>query len=1087
MSSIQELPDLVDNGAVSGTNLATVLQSVLNSAKENAPKPQLWVATAYFNLDGFEMLGEPLEQVHELRLLIGTEPNQAFVLTHQLAQELERHFALIRPESQQKLERWAAFVRQDKVQVRRYKPQKHGEILHGKAYLVSGVPMLGRLGVIGSSNFTGAGLTTNLELNALLKQKSATDLLYQWYEQLWDQAEDYKDELLAMLEQFTRELKPYEVYLKVVYEAYRDRLASELGGQDDKPSPIILADFQRDGYHAAREILEQYGGVLIADSVGLGKTYLALRLLDDYAYQQRQTALVICPAALRDTVWKPLLEQHAIPHRIESMEQISRGDFNLGDLAQYSVIVVDESHNFRNPGANRWRNLFELVRNANPEQTRLILLTATPVNNSVYDLYHQIRLITRDQKDFFQIAGIDNLEGYFRKADEERESLYELLEAISVRRSRAFIRRHYPDAVIDGKRIRFPQRHIHSVQYDLQKVYGDDLYQRVARTIEELHLAPYQLDSYRHEVVKNRLRLFGDEWEQIRQALLKAGMSDEQIRKFRFELGGQAALASLMRVLYLKRLESSVEALRNSLRHQLQFQQHFLKFLLLGKLLTSKDYRRMLMLESDDEETPNGDMQAFWESLQPVDASKYDLHMVKRDVEEDIRKLKALLDELEKLQPQNDAKLNKLDDLLSRELSGEKVLIFSYYKDTAQMLYHELKRRMPHVEIARVDSGVTMEDRKRMVQRFSPRSNHYTLQPGEREIQILIATDALSEGQNLQDARIVVNYDLHWNPVRMVQRIGRIDRIGSPHDTIEVHNFIPEDALESLLGLMQRLLDKLEQINRTVGLDASVLGEAPNPMDFNTVRRIAMGEDAVLDELEQEGELSIGEFLMEDLMNYLKELGEEHLGRIPLGRGTAKYASSTEQQGFFAAFRHIPTNRHYWLFQRADDSLETAQLRAIRAIRSAPNDPAAPLPDPKCTEERLHTLRTELIKRLNQQVHQPHKLPSVQQQILRRLRTLPPSALRNELQRYFGDALPATDLTELRRLWRDVQKLAPQQAMQQLKAFADLHPHPPVNPAQLKATTEEDLECIAWMWVLPREDAPDSQIQNLYLVKSREA
>ncbi|MFN7019367.1 MAG: SNF2-related protein [Fimbriimonadales bacterium] len=122
-----------------------------------------------------------------------------------------------------------------------------------------------------------------------------------------------------------------------------------------------------------------------------------------------------------------------------------RNQLNLGDLSQFSVIVIDESHNFRNPGANRWRNLFELVRNANPDETRLILLTATPVNNSVYDLYHQIRLITRDDKSFFQIAGIDNLEGYFRKADETRETLYELLEAISVRRSRAFIRRHYPN------------------------------------------------------------------------------------------------------------------------------------------------------------------------------------------------------------------------------------------------------------------------------------------------------------------------------------------------------------------------------------------------------------------------------------------------------------------------------------------------------------------------------------------------------------------------------------------------------------------------------------------------------------------
>ncbi|MCS6919328.1 MAG: helicase-related protein, partial [Fimbriimonadales bacterium] len=772
----QPLPDLVDNGSVTGQRLAEVLAGVLS----DSPEPLLWVATAYFNLDGFEVLGDALERVAELRLLLGTEQEQEFVLTQRLAQELERHFALVRPESQRKVERWAAFLRRDTVRVRRYKPRERGRILHGKVYLVEGVPYVGAIGVVGSSNFTGAGLTTNLELNAILKQASATNEIHQWYEQLWQEADDYKAELLTMLEQFTRALSPHEVYIKVVYEAYRDRLASNLAEQDGKPSPIALADFQRDGYHAAREILEQYGGVLIADSVGLGKTYLALRLLDDYAYQQRQTALVICPAALRDTVWKPLLEQHAIPHRIESMEQISRGDLDLNDLSQYAVIVVDESHNFRNPGANRWRNLFELLRYANPEQTRLILLTATPVNNSVYDLYHQIRLITRDDKSYFQIAGIENLEGYFRKADENRETLYELLEAISVRRSRAFIRRHYPNAVIDGKPVHFPERHIHTVQYDLQQVYGGDLYQRVAHTIEQLNLAPYQLDSYRNEVVQSRLHLFGDEWEGIRAALRNAGMSDEQINKLRRDLGGQAALADLMRVLYLKRLESSVEALRNSLRHQLEFQQRFLHALQQGRLLTSRDYRRLLMLEGDDEEETTDDLEAFLNALEPIDASQYNLRVVEQAVQEDVQKLQGLLSELDALRPGTDAKVDQLVQRLTGALRGEKVLLFSYYKDTARMLYKTLCRRLPQVEIALVDSNVRMEERKRIVQRFSPRSNGYTLREGEREVQILIATDALSEGQNLQDARIIINYDLHWNPVRMVQRIGRIDRIGSP-------------------------------------------------------------------------------------------------------------------------------------------------------------------------------------------------------------------------------------------------------------------------------------------------------------------
>ncbi len=1077
------IPDLVDNDLSKGTQLADVLADVLRKS----PKPCLWAATAYFNIDGFEVLGDALEAVQELRILLGTEQYQEFVLTHRLAEELERHFALIHPESQRKVERWSTFLRGDKVQVRRYKPAEHGRILHGKMYLIQGMPMLGAVGIVGSSNFTGAGLTTNLELNAVLKQEAQTNQLREWYERLWEQAEDYKAELLQMLEQFTRPLAPYEVYIKVIYEAYHDRLAAGLSEQDGKSSPILLADFQRDGYRAAREILEQYGGVLIADSVGLGKTYLALRLLDDYAYHQRKTALVICPAALRDTVWKPLLEQHAIPHRIESMEQLSREQLKLDDLSQFSVIVVDESHNFRNPGANRWRNLFELVRNADPDETRLILLTATPVNNSVYDLYHQIRLITRDDKRFFQIAGIDNLESYFRKADETRETLYELLEAISVRRSRAFIRRYYPYTEIDGKTIHFPERRIHSQKYDLQAVYGSDLYQRIANAIDQLNLAPYQLESYRKGFGKERMHPLEEGiWKRIEAELRRKGIEEPEINQLHSKLARQTELANLMRVLYLKRLESSVEALRNSLRHQKEFQEKFLDALQQGKLLTSNDYRRMLIMEGDDEEETADGFNEFLNALQPIDAEQYELPLIARAVREDVDRLETLLQELNKLKPENDVKVAELVKLIEQH-KNEKIVLFSYYKDTARMLKRELRQRLPNFEIDLVDSDVPMEKRRKIVQRFSPKSNSYTFspnEPNEREIQILIATDALSEGQNLQDARIVINYDLHWNPVRMVQRIGRIDRIGSPHDRIEVYNFIPEDALERLLGLMQRLQQKLQQINQTVGLDASVLGETPNPQDFNTLRRIAQDDPSVLDELEGESELNIGEFLMEDLMAFLKELGEERLKRIPLGRGTAKHAQSPEQRGFFAAFRKKPTEhprntpteqsrnartkQHYWLFQYKDGRLETAQLRAIRAIRAALDEQPAPLPDAQDTEKKLQELRAELVKRLNQQAHRSEELPRVQKQIINQLKVQPPSALRNELLTYFRRPLPEVDQRALRDVWQQARGEEKDQMLQRLKAFAEAHPHPPASAPQQQEITADDLEleCIAWMWLV---------------------
>jgi superfamily II DNA or RNA helicase len=1061
------VPDLVDNQFTTQTTLGELLAMQLGQADA----PCLWVATAYFNLDGLEKLGDALDKVQELRLLIGTEPDQEFLLTQRLWRELERNLAQISPHAQQMLERWSAFLQQDTVQVRRYVPREHGRVLHGKAYLLLGVPQFGDLGVIGSSNFTGAGLTANLELNAILKQQSATDALKRWYEAVWEKSEDYKQKLLCLLTEFTDALKPCEVYFKVLYEAYRDRLSAKPTDKDGKASPILLADFQRDGYHAAREILDTYQGVLIADSVGLGKTYLALRLLDDYAYQRRQTALVICPAALRDTVWKPLLEQHAIPHRIESMEQVSQSDTPIDEYAQYPIIVVDESHNFRNPGSNRWRNLFEIVRRASerfPDEFRLILLTATPVNNSVYDLYHQVRLITRDDKGYFQAAGIDNLESYFREADKQRETLYELLEAIGVRRSRLFIRKHYPDAKVDGRQIHFPERRIHSMRYNLQAVYDGDLYHQIANAIETLYLAPYQLDSYRREVAQQHTSLFGQDWEQLSNALRRMGLTDAQISELRKRLGEQSGLAGLMRVLYLKRLESSVEALRNSLRHQLEFQKRFLETLRQGKLLTSSDYRRMRMLEEEDE-IAEGDWNEFLQSLESIDTEAYDLSLIKQHVEADVRTLEKLLRDLDGLTERHDDKLQALLAWFRGEGAGKKVLLFSYYKDTARYVYEYLRQQLPQREIALITGGMPAEQRRDAVRRFAPRANRYTLQPHEREIEILVATDALSEGQNLQDASVIVNYDLHWNPVRMVQRIGRIDRIGSEHNTIEVYNFIPEDALEELLGLMKRLHEKLQAINHTVGLDASVLGEAPNPMDFNTLRRIAAEDAQVLDELEGASELNIGEFLLEDLLRFLRELGEDRLGRIPLGRGTAKRAATPDQRGFFAAFRNIQTEQQYWLFEKDDGTRTMRRLEAIRPIRTTCDEPPAPLPPAEQTEQKLTALRDYLVQQINRQVHRPQELPTVQRRIvgyLRYLKVQPPAPPRDELLGYFRQPLPETDLRELRDLWPKIQAQEPRRVMEALKAFADAHPPIQTSAPRLEPTKPEDLECIAWMWVL---------------------
>ena len=1071
-------PDLVDNKFVTGWTMGEALKAFLATS----PQPFISIATAYFNLDAFRCLENELYKVARLRLLVGKEQEQIFVLTERLFEEVQRSLARAK-DTPFEVQKWLDFIAKDEVEVRVYKEG----FLHGKAYILENIPNLGSVGLVGSSNFTGAGLTANLELNAVLKQQVAVDELRKWFEALWEKSEDYKQELLKMLSTFTCQYKPYEIYIKVVYEAYRDRLGSNLSEKREKPSPIALADFQWDGYLAAKDILENYGGVIIADSVGLGKTFLAMRLLDDYAYRERILTLIICPAALIDTLWKPLLRRYGIYADVISMERFSREDFSLQEFQGHKLIVVDESHNFRNPSTNRWENLFKLLNN--DAEKKLILLTATPVNNTLFDLYHQLRFITRDQDDFFLGVGIPNLRQYFINAETNRETLYEILEAIAVRRSRQFIRKNYPNAEIDGQPIKFPDRELHSVGYSLDKSYGGGLYKRIANAIENLNLAPYQVDMFRKEVVGHQeaflrqLGLFDNEGEQknLRERLKSLGWEDKRIQDLFWNLGRQNAIAHIMRVLYLKRLESSVHALRISLQRQKDFQEKFLEALKMGRLLNSTAYRRWLQIEdTDDQSEGEHDLQEMLDKLPELNLDEYDVEQLQKAVKDDIKCLESLLSELDKLTAEQDDKLRALKNLLARELKGKKVVIFSYFKDTARYIYKHLREDKEFLrqagllieKMSIVDSDVSPEERLDRIRRFAPKANNYDVsQEQEKEIQVLFSTDVLSEGQNLQDADTIINYDLHWNPIRMVQRIGRLDRIGSPHDVIHVYNFIPEDALEELLRLLERLHKKLSNINRSVGLDASVLGETPNPMDFNTLRRIAQEDRGVLEELEADSELTVGEFLMQDLMQFLKRVGEERLNQIPYGVGTAK-VSKDGIKGFFAAFRNTKTLQHYWLFEAEDEQergrkIIGTKLDAIRHIRSTEDEPHAPLPEGFDHRLYLTRLRKELVKRLQQIAHHIPKLPSPQNGLVNWLNALPPSAERNFLLAYFERPLTGVALRELRALWRERGRLSQHQFMQKLRELAQRHPHPATRQTmEVEEVSEEDFECVAWMLII---------------------
>jgi hypothetical protein len=382
------------------------------------------------------------------------------------------------------------------------------------------------------------------------------------------------------------------------------------------------------------------------------------------------------------------------------------------------------------------------------------------------------------------------------------------------------------------------------------------------------------------------------------------------------------------------------------------FEETYLDYLLGGTVVSSQDFHRLMrFLAQDEEDEPaagsvadNLDMheqaREYIEGLKKVDLNQYDLRKLRRDAEEDVRLLRNLFQRTEPLAKQ-DGKLARLKELLATELKDRKVLIFSSYKDTSRYIHRELtgegcsawRESAGDPTIRRIDSGNHPEERGHMLGLFAPVANGKEV-PEAEQIDILISTDVLSEGQNLQDCGVIINYDLTWNPIRLVQRNGRIDRIGSTHADIGIYNLFPEEELEALLHLIERLTSRILTIDSFGLLDASILGEAVHPRTFNTLRRIREEDGAVLDEEEARAELAGPEVLLKHLKEMLNKEAAESIADLPNSIHTGLRRDKC--CGMFFYFQAPRTTgegkRHFWRYIDArsheirENRFEIAQL-----------------------------------------------------------------------------------------------------------------------------------------------------------------
>jgi len=900
------------------------LVDFLNSTLKDNPSTNLDIATAFFDIKAFAMVKDSLNGITRFRLLLGKAPEiqnertLGDILLEEIKNEVEQ-FDLTK-EADSTVRLFIAFLKRENVEVRLFK-----EFLHGKAYIFDD-----RI-VIGSSNFTAAGLTRYGELNTWQQESQADYTRKEWFEKFWSESIDFKSDLIKILEESrfgSKEYTPYEIYIKSLYELQKNDIKEEQKGEMDRPkglpeTKVNLAQFQEDAIARIWTRMKKYGGCIVADSVGLGKTWIAKKILEQIGYYERKNILVICPAQLRE-MWRFELKKIDIKENILSQEELA-SDLYLekakralgGRLDNVELIVVDESHNFRNPLSNRWENFFSLVNDNISKSGRrpyILFLTATPINNTPWDLYWQIMLLVLMNRSAFIKENIPDLFKFFKEAEEEPSMLNDLLNEISIRRTRDYIVENYPDAFIirelpngekEEQKITFPKRKLENVNYKLDSAYKG-MYREISDVItEKLTMAYYKILEYRKEPLK----------------------TEEE----RLTLGRMVAIGGIFRTILLKRLESSVDAFRKSVSNHIRFLEKLKKYLKEGKLLTKESYLKYL-LKADDEL----DDSDIVEVLSDFKIDEYRADDLFKDIDTDIKLLNEILEKVKRIRPEDDSKLSVLKEkLLDLSQSGQ-IVLFTYYADTLEYIYKQITndKRFSKLRIEAIsssgDTSKTPHEREMIIRRFF-----------DKEIDILLSTDVLSEGQNLQTAKYLINYDLHWNPTRMIQRAGRIDRIGSPYKEIYVYNFFPEDELEELLKLVEILQNKIISIDKAVGLDESVLGEEIHPKVFGIIRRIKEKDERVFAELERDV-FGGGELFYQPLKDFLKNKGIEELEKIP--NGVFSGLKKDKGSKIFFYYKYGDDFHFWYLYDLESGKMLTRKTDILDYIKCNVNEPRV-IPD----------------------------------------------------------------------------------------------------------------------------------------------
>ncbi|MDE0526770.1 MAG: helicase-related protein [Thaumarchaeota archaeon] len=780
----------------------------------------------------------------------------------------------------------ADLIRRDKMQVRVYTKVQ----LHAKAYIfeMEDNKSLPRFSIVGSSNLSISGIREHTELNLRTNVDNDTEKLLEWFDRHWEEAAEFTEEMSDLIQDsWVSDRRPVDIYRKAVMHEYGSLPDTEMGGVESRQ----LFDFQKMAAQKAIKMLEEYGGVIVADVVGMGKSYIGSMMLKHLKETKRAKPLIICPPHLIG-MWEEYMRAFAIHADVVSRYKIGMDDKILGRYTNCDVILVDESHNFRNK--TRAYEALHAFMEQQSDDSSIIMLTATPISNGVTDLKNQLSLFPAERIRDIPPLGNASLDEHFKGLEREHqltadgeEKIRDLLRHILIRRTRRQIRERYAKRdgsryyleLESGERRYFPERNLTTPrEYDIDKVYMNS-FEAMLTNLERLTMARYSPGDYILEEYRDT--------------------THPQYKKYNDLANSMKSLIGMVRSGLLKRMESSIAAFAASVENYRKGSQKFLDFLKDGTVPIGKDYQDAIyksILYDDDEYDLEKDL---GESDYSIDA--FDVARWRADLEHDIGEFVEILKYLpdEKDYQRFDDKFDSLLEVI-RGRDG-KILLFTESRVTAEYLHRRIRTEVPDIRIGQIDSLKSSVEKREMVGRFDPANNNAQFEPAE-ELDMLVSTDVLSEGVNLQAGRTVINYDFHWNPVRLIQRVGRIDRIGSKHKTVDIVNFLPTTRVENRLGLRERVANKIKIIRRIIGHDQTIL-EPSEKIDEGAVIEIYAGVEDVLDTNSDGGILDMVQTTAEldaeaiqndeDLMRKIMELPLGIKGSVGGGGGYSSPARQT--------------------------------------------------------------------------------------------------------------------------------------------------------------------------------------------------